>query len=74
VVYPELNFTLHQIQIEPSTLGLVYRNYEQIISGALRRAAELEAPGVVIEFETLPPMTEHPQWGLCGSWKFFSKE
>jgi methanol--5-hydroxybenzimidazolylcobamide Co-methyltransferase len=42
----------------------VYRNYEQIISGALRRAAELEAPGVVIGFDTLPPMTEHPQWGL----------
>ena len=39
-------------------------NYEQIIEGALRRAAELEVPGVVIEFETLPPMTEHPAWGL----------
>jgi methanol--5-hydroxybenzimidazolylcobamide Co-methyltransferase len=64
VVYPELNFTLPQIQIEESTLDLVFRNYEQIISGALRRAAELEVPGVVIEFETLPPMTEHPQWGL----------
>jgi len=28
------------------------------------RAAELEAPSVVIEFEKLPPMTEHPSWGL----------
>ncbi|HEX5790840.1 MAG TPA: methyltransferase MtaB domain-containing protein, partial [Luteolibacter sp.] len=42
----------------------VRRNYEQIIEGALRRAADLEVPGVVIEFETLPPMTEHPAWGL----------
>jgi methanol---5-hydroxybenzimidazolylcobamide Co-methyltransferase len=62
-VYPELNFTLPPIQIEESTIDAVYRNYEQIISGALRRAAELEVPGVVIEFETLPPMTEFPQWG-----------
>ena len=27
-------------------------------------AVELEAPGLVIEFETLPPMTENPAWGL----------
>jgi methanol--5-hydroxybenzimidazolylcobamide Co-methyltransferase len=25
---------------------------------------ELEAPGLVIEFETLPPMTENPAWGI----------
>jgi methanol--5-hydroxybenzimidazolylcobamide Co-methyltransferase len=63
-VYPELNFTLPPMSIDASTMPEVQRNYEQIIEGALRRAAELEAPGVVIEFETLPPMTEHPQWGL----------
>ncbi|HHY84594.1 MAG TPA: hypothetical protein GYA07_03530 [Verrucomicrobia bacterium] len=40
------------------------RNYEQTIEGALRRAADLEVPGVVVEFETLPPMTGHPEWGL----------
>lgn len=63
-VYPELNFTLPPISIEESTLDAVFRNYSQIIDGALRRAADLEVPGVVIEFETLPPMTEHPAWGL----------
>lgn len=63
-VYPELNFTLPPISIEEANLPEIYRNYEQIISGALRRAADLEVPGVVIEFETLPPMTEHPAWGL----------
>ena len=63
-VYPELNFTLPPMTIDASTMPEVCRNYEQIIEGALRRAAELEVPGVVIEFETLPPMTEHPQWGL----------
>ena len=63
-VYPELNFTLPPMSIEAGTMPEVRRNYEQIIEGALRRAADLETPGVVIEFETLPPMTEHPAWGL----------
>jgi len=63
-VYPELNFTLPPMTIDAATMPEVRRQYEQIIEGALRRAAELEAPGVVIEFETLPPMTEHPGWGL----------
>ena len=63
-VYPELNFTLPAMSIETATLPEVRRHYRQIIEGALRRAAELESPGVVIEFETLPPMTEHPAWGL----------
>ncbi len=63
-VYPELNFTLPPMRIDASTMPEVRRNYEQIIDGALRRAAELDAPGVVIEFETLPPMTEYPAWGL----------
>jgi methanol--5-hydroxybenzimidazolylcobamide Co-methyltransferase len=63
-VYPELNFTLPPMTIDASTMPEVRRNYEQIIKGALRRASELEAPGVVVEFETLPPMTEHPAWGL----------
>jgi len=63
-VYPELNFTLPPMQIEATTMPEILRQYEQIIEGALRRAADLESPGVVIEFETLPPMTEFPQWGL----------
>jgi methanol--5-hydroxybenzimidazolylcobamide Co-methyltransferase len=65
IVYPELNFTLPPINIEESTMPAVCGNYEQIIHGALQRAAELDVPGVVIEFETLPPMTEHPRWGLA---------
>lgn len=63
-VYPELNFTLPPMTIDADTMPEVRRHYEQIIEGALRRAADLEVPGVVVEFETLPPMTEHPQWGL----------
>ena len=63
-VYPELNFTLPAIAINEGTMPEVRRHYQQIVAGALNRAAELEAPGVVIEFETLPPMTEFPEWGL----------
>jgi len=63
-VYPELNFTLPPMTIDAGTMPDIRRQYQQIIEGALRRAADLEVPGVVIEFETLPPMTEHPQWGL----------
>ncbi|MDX2185536.1 MAG: methyltransferase MtaB domain-containing protein [Opitutaceae bacterium] len=64
VVYPELNFTLPALAVTEQTMPEVRRHYEEIITGALSRAVELEAPGVVIEFETLPPMTEVPAWGL----------
>ncbi len=64
VVYPELNFTLPPMLVEEATLAEVRGHYREIIRGAMQRAVELEAPGVVIEFETLPPMTEHPSWGV----------
>lgn len=61
-VYPELNFTLPAITVEESTWPKVTAIYRDIIEGALARAAELECPGVVIECETLPPMTYTPAW------------
>lgn len=64
IVYPEINFTLPTMLVNESTMPAVRRQYEQIISGALQRAVELEAPGLVVEFETLPPMTENPEWGI----------
>ncbi len=63
-VYPELNFTLPPMLIEESTIPAIYAQYRQIIADATRRAAELEAPGLVVEFELLPPMTEVPAWGI----------
>ncbi len=63
-VYPELNFTLPAMTVEAGTMDAVAKHYQQIISGALGRAAELDANGVVIEFETVPPMTEFPDWGM----------
>jgi methanol--5-hydroxybenzimidazolylcobamide Co-methyltransferase len=64
LVYPELNFTLPPLEVTATTMPEVARHYRQIISGALLRAAELEAPGVVIEFETVPPMTSEPDFGF----------
>jgi len=64
MVYPELNFTLPPMEVTPATLPEVACHYRQIITGALLRAAELEAPGVVIEFETVPPMTANPDIGM----------
>ncbi|HEY9171022.1 MAG TPA: methyltransferase MtaB domain-containing protein [Verrucomicrobiae bacterium] len=63
-VYPELNFTLPPMFVDETTMPEVRAQYRQIISGALQRAVELEAHGLVVEFETLPPMTEHPAWGI----------
>ncbi len=63
-VYPELNFTLPTMTIEEKTKPEIRAHYHEIITGALKRAAELEANGVVIEFETLPPMTWEPQLGI----------
>jgi len=64
LVYPELNFTLPPMDVTSATMPQVVRQYHDIITDALRRAAELEVPGVVIEFETVPPMTATPAFGL----------
>lgn len=63
-VYPELNFTLPTMLVEDGNLDAIDRHYRQIIDDATLRAAELQVPGLVVEFETLPPMTEHPDWGM----------
>jgi methanol---5-hydroxybenzimidazolylcobamide Co-methyltransferase len=63
VVYPELNFTLPPMFVEEATMGDIRQQYKEMAAGACQRAAELDAPGLVIEFETLPPMTENPAWG-----------
>lgn len=63
LVYPELNFTLPPMEVAAATMPAVARHYRDIITDALRRAAELEAPGVVIEFETVPPLTATPSFG-----------
>ena len=62
-VFPEINFTLPPIDINDGTWPDIRRQYGEIIESVCRRAAELEVPGLLVEFETLPPMTVRPEWG-----------
>ena len=63
-VYPEINFTLPPMTVDAATMPTACEHYRRIIDDVLRRAAELETPGLVVEFETVPPLTEHPDWGM----------
>lgn len=63
-MYPEVNFTLPPMNINKDTMPEIRSIYKEIIEGVLKKAYELHAPGLVIEFETLPEMTENPDWGL----------
>ena len=62
-VYPEINFTLPPISIEEKSWSKVLCHYEEIITSLVRRAKALSLPGLVVEFEQLPEMTQNPQWG-----------
>ena len=62
-VYPEVNFTLPPMNITEQTWTEVLAHYKQMSREILRRAASLAAPGIVLEFELLPAMTERPEWG-----------
>ena len=64
MVVPELNFTLPPMDISEATWPEVRRHYREMVGSALERAVELEAPALLVEFETLPPMTIRPDWGL----------
>jgi methanol---5-hydroxybenzimidazolylcobamide Co-methyltransferase len=63
-VVPELNFTLPPMDINEGTWPDVRAHYTEMIGTSLQRAVELGQKGVLIEFETLPPMTVKPEWGL----------
>ena len=62
-VHPELNFTLPPMSISAATMSEVRSQYEQMIDDACSRAVALELPGLVVEFELLPALTEEPRWG-----------
>ena len=64
IMYPEINFTLPPMPIEKSTMPEVIRNYRDIFTGICQRAKDLHVPGFVAEIETLPPMTENPEWAI----------
>ncbi len=62
-VFPEINFTLPPIDINAGTWSQIRGQYQTMISEICQRAVELYCPGLVVEFELLPPMTVNPGWG-----------
>jgi methanol--5-hydroxybenzimidazolylcobamide Co-methyltransferase len=62
-VYPEVNFTLPTMELSEASWPQVRAHYEEIARQVVARAVRLKAPGLVLEFEHLPPMTERPEWG-----------
>ncbi|MDR1791530.1 MAG: hypothetical protein LBR20_07795 [Propionibacteriaceae bacterium] len=64
LVYPELNFTLPPMSITAATMGEVREHYRSIVSEAIDHARHLDAHGLVLEFETLLELTQHPDWGV----------
>lgn len=62
-VFPEVNFTLPMISVEEATWSQVVAQYEEMATKILERAVALRVPGIVLEFELLPAMTETPEWG-----------
>jgi methanol--5-hydroxybenzimidazolylcobamide Co-methyltransferase len=62
-VFPEVNFTLPPMNIAEDTWADVVAHYEQMAGHILRRAVALGVPGIVLEFELLPAMTDRPEWG-----------
>jgi methanol--5-hydroxybenzimidazolylcobamide Co-methyltransferase len=62
-VFPEVNFTLPAMNMTAETWPDVVAHYDEMARQILRRAVAMKAPGIVLEFELLPPMTEIPEWG-----------
>jgi len=62
-VFPEINFTLPTMQMTDQTWKEVINQYEDIIQTLVNRTIKLSIPGLVVEFEQLPPMSDNPQWG-----------
>lgn len=62
-VLPEINFTLPQMKVERNTWPQIVEQYGEIIKEVCQRAIDLQVPGLVVEFELLPPMTLNPEWG-----------
>jgi len=62
-VYPEINFTLPAMSISTESWNDVLKHYRDIAAVVKSRAEKLSLPGLVVEFEQLPPMSENPHWG-----------
>lgn len=57
IVFPEVNYTLPPMEVTESNTDEIIETYEFIVTSILTRMQTLEVPGVVLEFEHLPQMT-----------------
>lgn len=62
-VIPEINFTLPSMEISEAAWPEIRKQYSGIIHAVCARAVQLEIPALLVELETLPPMTNRPEWG-----------
>jgi methanol--5-hydroxybenzimidazolylcobamide Co-methyltransferase len=62
-VFPEVNFTLPAMSLDDSTRAEMLRQYGEMAEAMIERALALQAPGLVLELELLPPQTERVEWG-----------
>ena len=62
-VYPEVNFTLPAITIDSEHWPQIVKEYRHMAAQIIMRAVALKVPGIVLEFELLPAMTDVPEWG-----------
>ena len=63
LVFPEVNFTLPVIDVIEMNWAEICGHYEEMARNILKRTVTLKVPGLVLEFELLPAMTENPRWG-----------
>jgi methanol--5-hydroxybenzimidazolylcobamide Co-methyltransferase len=63
-VLPEINYTLPPMMVSINNMEEVLKQYDSIINGVLQRALVLDVPGILLEFEHLPPMTDVPEIGV----------
>ncbi len=62
LVFPEVNFTLPPTHIDTDE-KVILAQYTEMIDSILSRMVTLGVPGVVLEFEQLPHMTQRPEFG-----------
>jgi methanol---5-hydroxybenzimidazolylcobamide Co-methyltransferase len=62
-VYPEVNFTLPTVSLDADHWQQILDDYRGMAAQIIGRAVALKVPGIVLEFELLPAMTETPEWG-----------
>jgi len=63
MVHPEIKFTLPPLEIREETWQRIREIYTEMITDICRRCVDLHCSALVVEFELLPPMTHHPEWG-----------